>query len=126
MTLPRVEDKRGKLTFIEDNRHIPFDIKRVFYIYDVPKGGNRADHANANVEEFVIALTGSFDVTVDDGKQQKTFTLNRSYYGLYLPKMIWRRLDNFSEGAICIVLTSSFYDKNDYIYDFNEFQRINS
>ena len=126
ITIPKIEDKRGKLYFIENSRNIPFDIKRVFYIFDVPESESRADHSNMNVEEVVVALTGSFDVTIDDGKEQNKFTLNRPDLGLYLAKMIWRRLDNFSEGAICLVLASSLYDANDYLFDYNEFQRINS
>jgi hypothetical protein len=126
MAIPEVEDRRGKLSFIENSLNIPFDIKRVFYILDVPEGEGRADHANIGVEEFVIAMAGSFDVTVDDGKTQKKITLNRPNFGLYLPKMIWRRLDNFSERAICLVLASSLYDPNDYLFDHIEFRRINS
>ena len=126
IAIPEVEDRRGKLSFIENSRNIPFDIKRVFYILDVPEGEGRADHSNISVEEFVISLAGSFDVTVDDGNGQKKFTLNRPNFGLYLPKMTWRRLDNFSKGAICLVLASSLYDPNDYLFDYNEFRRINS
>lgn len=126
MPIPEVKDGRGRLSFIENSRHIPFDIKRVFYILDVPAGGIRADHANIGVEEFVIAVAGRLDITVDDGKDQNKFTLHNPNFGLYLPKMIWRRLDNFSENAICLVLASSLYDPNDYLFDYNEFRSINS
>ena len=126
ISVPEVRDRRGRLFFIENSRNIPFDIKRIFYIIDVPDGEGRADHANIGVEEFVVAATGSFDVTVDDGKGQKKFTLNSPDFGLYLPKMIWRRLDNFSDGAVCLVLASSLYDPNDYLLDYNEFRRLSS
>ena len=119
--LPRIKDKRGNLTFIEGNRHIPFDIKRVYYLYDVPGGESRGGHAHRNLEQFIIAASGSFDVMVHDGFKQQRFYLNRSYYGLYIPTMTWRELDNFSSGSVSLVLASEPYDESDYIRDFDEF-----
>lgn len=119
--LPKIVDPRGNLTFIEGNNHIPFDIKRVFYLYDVPGGEMRAGHSNTLSQQFIIAMSGSFDVIVDDGFNKKTFHLNRAYYGLYLPTMVWREIDNFSSGAVCLVLTSTTYSAEDYIRDYDEF-----
>jgi glyoxylate utilization-related uncharacterized protein len=119
--LPKILDPRGNLTFIEGNNHIPFDIKRVFYLYDVPGGEMRAGHSNTISQQFIIAMSGSFDVIVDDGFNKKTFQLNRAYYGLYLPPMVWREIDNFSSGAVCLVLTSTTYSPDDYIRDYDEF-----
>lgn len=121
LDLPKVPDVRGNLTFIENSRHIPFEVKRVFYTYDVPGGESRAEHANINTEQFIIAMSGSFDVTIDDGYKRVKFQLNRAHYGLYVPKMIWRGIENFSSGAVCLVLASSFYSKDDYIRDYEEF-----
>jgi hypothetical protein len=122
---PKVKDPRGNLTFIEGGRHIPFDIKRVFYIYDVPGGESRADHANIQTEQMIIAMSGSFDVVVDDGSQKKRFSLNRAYFGLYIPKLIWRGIDNFSSGAVCLVLTSDLYSADDYIREYDRFVGLN-
>ena len=119
--LPKIPDARGNLTFIEGSRHIPFDIKRVFYLYDVPGGETRAEHANIKLQQVIIAMSGSFDVVVDDGFKRKTFSLNRSYYGLYIPGMIWRGLENFSSGSICMVLTDDFYNAEDYYRDYEQF-----
>ena len=119
--LPKIPDPRGNLTFIENSRHIPFEVKRVFYVYDVPGGESRAEHANIDTEQFIIAMNGSFDVIIDDGCERIKFQLNRMHYGLYITKMIWRGIENFSSGAICLVLASSFYNKNDYIRDYEEF-----
>src|ERR1700744_6168103 len=105
--LPKVADPRGNLTFIEGERHIPFDIKRVFYLYDVPGGADRGGHANKESHQVLIAMSGSFDVIVDDGASRQRYHLNRSYYGLYIPAMIWRELDNFSSGSVCLVLASA-------------------
>ena len=121
--LPKIPDPRGNLTFVENNTHIPFEMKRVFYTYDVPGGESRADHANIDAEQFIIAMSGSFDVVADDGKQKKRFHLNRAYYGLYLPKMMWRGIENFSSGAVCLILTSTLYDENDYIHDYEDFKK---
>ena len=121
--LPKVSDVRGNLTFIEGGRHIPFGIRRVYYLYDVPGGAARAGHAHRALEQVVIAASGSFDVTLDDGFRRERVHLCRSYYGLYIPPMVWRELDNFSTGAVCLVLASDFYDESDYYRDYEEFLR---
>lgn len=123
INLPKIYDARGNLTFIENSRHIPFNIKRIFYLYDVPGGETRAGHALKTLQ-FIIATSGSFDVVLDDGINRKTFTLNRSYYGLFLPAYIWRELENFSSGSVCLVLASEFYGENDYIRDYVTFKKI--
>ncbi len=120
--LPKVTDPRGNLTFIEGGRHIPFEIKRIFYLYDVPGGAWRAGHALKTCHQFVIAASGSFDVILDDGSQRQRYHLNRSYYGLYVPPLIWREIDNFSSGSVCLVLASEVYDELDYYRDYNEFR----
>jgi dTDP-4-dehydrorhamnose 3,5-epimerase-like enzyme len=122
--LPKIEDNRGNLTFIEGNNHIPFSIARVYYLYDVPGGVERGGHAHKQLEQLVIAASGSFDVVVDDAYSKKKFNLNRSYYGLYLPTMIWRELTNFSSGAICLVIASLPYNESDYYRDYDEFKRV--
>jgi len=119
--LPKITDPRGNLTFVEGGGHIPFDIKRVYYLYDVPGGSDRGAHAHKNLHQFVIAMSGSFDLVLDDGDRQRRFHLNRSYYGLYVCPMMWRILDNFSSGAVCMVLASERYDEGDYIRDYSEF-----
>lgn len=119
--LPKILDPRGNLTFVEGNNHIPFDIKRVFYLYDVPGGEMRAGHSNIYSEQFIVAMSGSFDVIVDDGFEKQKFSLNRAYYGLYLPTNVWREIDNFSSGAVCLVLTSTTYSAEDYIRDYDQF-----
>jgi hypothetical protein len=121
--LPKIIDPRGNLTFIEGQRHVPFDIKRVFYLYDVPGGAERAGHALRNCHQFLIAMSGSFDVVVYDGKQNQRIHLNRSYYGLHLPPMVWREMDNFSSGSVCLVLASEPYDENDYFREYSEYLR---
>lgn len=121
--LPRVPDERGNLTFIEGGRHVPFELRRVFYLYDVPGGASRAGHALRSCHQFIIASSGSFDVIADDGFEKQRFALNRSYYGLYLPPLVWREIENFSSGSVCTVLASEFYDVNDYFYDYAEFLR---
>src|SRR6266404_8810497 len=121
--LKRITDPRGNLTFIEGGRHVPFAIKRVFYLYDVPGGADRAGHALKNCHQFLIAMSGSFDVVVYDGKDTQRFHLNRSYYGLHLPPMIWREMDNFSSGSVCLALASECYDPADYIRDYQEYLR---
>lgn len=122
--LPKIEDARGNLSFIEGGIHIPFEIKRAYYLYDVPGGSDRGSHAHKNLHQFIVAMSGSFDVLLDDGKEQKRFHLNRSYYGLYVCPMMWRYLDNFSSGAVCMVLASNHYDETDYIRDYDEFLNL--
>lgn len=119
--LPKIADQRGNLTFVEGGRHIPFDIKRVYYLYDVPGGSERGGHAHKKLQQLIIAMSGSFDVVLDDGKEKKRVHLNRSYYGLYVPTMLWRELDNFSSGAVCMVLASNFYDEKDYYREYGDY-----
>ena len=121
---PKVVDPRGNLTFIEENRHIPFEIRRVYWIYDVPGGEERGGHAFRTQEECVVALSGSFDIILNDGSAQKTVQLNRAYNGLYIPRMLWRSMRNFSTNAVAFVLASTDYDANDYIYDYDEYRKI--
>ena len=121
--LPVITDPRGNLTFIECNRHIPFEIKRVYYLYDVPGGASRAGHGHKKLHQLVIAMSGSFDIVIDDGFQKKRFHLNRSYQGLYLCPMMWRDIDNFSGGSVCMVLASDYYDEGDYYREYPEFLR---
>ena len=116
--LPKVADPRGNLTFLEGTKHIPFDIKRVFYLYDVPGGAERGGHALKTCEQFLIAMSGSFDVIVYDGKENKRIHMNRSYNGLYLPPMIWREMDNFSSGSVCLALASQPYNEAEYYRDY--------
>ena len=119
--LPKKTDPRGNLTFIEGEQHVPFDIKRVYYLYDVPGGETRGGHAHKELEQLIIAASGSFDVVLDDGNERKRFSLNRSYYGLYIPRLIWRELENFSSGSVCLVLASQHYSEADYYRDYQEF-----
>ena len=119
--LPKIADPRGNLTFIEGHNHIPFEIKRVFYLYDVPGGADRAGHALKKCHQFLIAMSGSFDVVLYDGKEKQRIHLNRSYYGLHIPPMIWREIDNFSSGSVCLALASLSYDPDDYYRDYNEY-----
>ena len=120
--LPKIVDPRGNLSFIEGGRHVPFTIRRVYWVYDVPGGEVRGGHAYRRNEEFVVALSGSFDVVLDDGRgTRETFSLNRSYYGLHVPKGVWRQMENFSTNALALVLASTPFDKSDYIYDYGEF-----
>jgi dTDP-4-dehydrorhamnose 3,5-epimerase-like enzyme len=122
--LPRIQDHRGNLTFVESDRHVPFEIKRAYYLYDVPGGASRAAHGHRRLHQLMVAMSGSFDVTLDDGINVKKFHLNRSYFGLYIPPMMWRDLDNFSSGAVCMVLASDFYDEKEYIRDYGEFKNL--
>lgn len=122
--LPKILDKRGNLSIIEELRHIPFKIARTYWIYDVPGGERRGGHAYKENEEFIVALSGSFDVVIDNGKVRTTYALNRSYYGLYVPKGLWREMNNFSTNSLALVLASMPYDAEDYIYDYQEFLRI--
>lgn len=125
ISLPKFLDPRGNLSFFESRNHIPFEIKRTYLIYDVPGGEIRGGHAFRNQEEFIVALSGSFDVKVKSaGGEENTFHLNRSYFGLYLPNMLWRHMENFSTNAVCLVASSSFFDAEDYVRDFNLFQNL--
>ena len=119
--LPRINDPRGNLTFVEAQRHIQFDIKRVYYLYDVPGGSERGGHAHRALHQLIVAMSGSFDLHLDDGISKKTIHLNRSYNGVYVCPMIWRDIDNFSSGAVCMVLASSYYDEADYYRNRDEF-----
>jgi dTDP-4-dehydrorhamnose 3,5-epimerase-like enzyme len=121
LDLPKISDPRGNLSVIEGGRHVPFDIKRVYYLYDVPGGSTRAGHGHVELQQMIIAMSGSFDVIVDDGFSRKKVHLNRSYYGLYIPGMMWRELENFSSGAVCLVMASTLYDAADYFHDYNDF-----
>jgi dTDP-4-dehydrorhamnose 3,5-epimerase-like enzyme len=122
--LPKILDRRGNLSIIEELKEIPFEIKRTYWIYDVPGGEVRGGHAYKENQEFIVALSGSFDVLLNDGCDQKIFSLNRSYHGLYVPKGIWRQMNNFSTNSLALVLSSTFYDTDDYIYDYDEFNRF--
>ncbi len=121
--LPKILDKRGNLSIIEQYKNIPFKIVRTYWIYDVPGGEKRGGHAYRENEEFIVALSGSFDVMLDDGKNKKTFSLNRSYYGLYVPKGLWRVMNNFSTNSLALVLASTPFNREDYIYDYEEFKQ---
>lgn len=119
--LPKISDPRGNLTFVEAERHVPFPIRRVYYTYDVPGGSVRGGHAHKKLEQLIIAMSGSFDVVLDDGHAKRRIHLNRSYHGLYVSRMVWRELDNFSSGSVCVVLASTYYDEDDYYRDYEEF-----
>ena len=124
INFPIVKDRRGNLTYIEGGSTIPFYIARVYYLYDVPGGAHRGGHAHRDLEQIIIAASGSFDIHLDDGYRQQIISLNRSYYGLYMKNLVWRELHNFSSGAICLVLASRNYDEADYIRSYDEFQRV--
>jgi dTDP-4-dehydrorhamnose 3,5-epimerase-like enzyme len=119
--LPKINDQRGNLTFIESDRHVPFAIQRVFYVYDVPGGSLRAGHALKSCHQFIIAISGSFDVVLDDGTTRQRFQLNRSHYGLYVTPLTWREIDNFSSNSVCLVLASACYNESDYYRDYESF-----
>jgi len=119
--LPRIDDVRGNLSFVEEKRHIPFAIKRVYWVYDVPGGATRDGHAYRTLEEFIIAVSGSFDVVIDDGKEEQVVQLNRSYVGLYVPPMVWRRLENFSSNSVALILASQPYSEGEYLREYQEF-----
>lgn len=123
INLPQVKDPRGNLTFVESFRHVPFDIKRVYYLYDVPGGAERGGHAHKRLHQLIVAMSGSFDVHLDDGGNEKSVHLNRSYHGLYICPMTWRSIDNFSSGAVCMVLASDFYDESDYFREYEDFKQ---
>lgn len=122
--LPKFTDPRGNLSFAEQNNYIPFEIKRTYWIYDVPGGEARGGHAFRENQELVIALSGAFDVVVDDGEHKKIFTLNRSYYGLYIPKGLWRTMENFSTNSLALEFGSEHYNENDYIRDYGDFLKL--
>jgi dTDP-4-dehydrorhamnose 3,5-epimerase-like enzyme len=122
--LPRIPDPRGNLTFLESEVHVPFPIRRVFYLYDVPGGETRAGHANIALQQFFIAVSGSFDLVLDDGTSSETFSLRRSYTGIYVPGMLWRELVNFSSGSVCLVLCDQMYDPDDYVRDYSEYLKL--
>lgn len=124
INLPRILDARGNLSFVEQENHIPFAIRRTYWLYDVPGGESREGHAYWKGEEFVIALSGSFDVITDDGTERQVFSLNRSYYGLYVPNGVWRELENFSTNSLALILSSTDYDEHDYVRDYDEFLRL--
>ncbi len=122
ITLPKITNPKGNLTFVEDQHHIPFPIRRVYYLYDVPSGAERGGHAHKALEQLIIATSGSFDITLDDGRGRRTWHMNRPHIGLYVPNMIWREIDNFSSGCVLLVLASQHYDETDYYRDYNEFR----
>ncbi len=122
--LPKITDPRGNLTFVENQTHIPFDIKRVYYTYDVPGGAERGGHAHKELSQLIVAMSGSFDVILDDGRERKSFHLNRSYFGLYVCPMIWREINNFSSGSVCMVLASELYSEADYYRQYDEFLQV--
>jgi dTDP-4-dehydrorhamnose 3,5-epimerase-like enzyme len=124
INLPKILDRRGNLSIIEQFKNIPFKIERTYWIYDVPGGEARGGHAYRENEEFIVALSGSFDVILDNGKEKQTFSLNRSYYGLYVPKGYWREMNNFSTNSLALILASTKYDENDYIRDYDEFKSL--
>lgn len=121
LNLPRFTDSRGDLTYIENGNQIPFDMKRVYYLYNIPRGSDRGEHAHKRLQQIIIAVSGSFDVVLDDGVESKRFHLDKPYYGLYVCPMIWRRLENFSQGSVCMVLASDLFSEEDYFRDYNEF-----
>lgn len=122
--LPKISDPRGNLSFIEGNNHIPFEIRRVFYLYDVPGGESRAGHALRTCHQFLVAMSGAFDVIIDNGREKSRHHLNRSYYGLYVPPLMWRELDNFSSGSVCLVLASEPYDEGGYLREYKDFKNF--
>jgi WxcM-like, C-terminal len=121
VNLPKILDERGNLSFIEEEQHIPFKIKRTYWIYDVPGGETRGSHAFKESEEFIVAISGSFDVILHDGIKEIKYSLNRSYYGIYIPKLTWRTLENFSTNSLALILSSTSFKENDYIRDFDQF-----
>jgi hypothetical protein len=118
---PKVLDERGNLSFLEENKHVPFEIKRCYWIYDVPGGEERGGHSYKTLQEVIIAISGSFDVVLDNGKEKKTFSLNRSYNGLFIPNGTWRHLENFSTNSLCLIIADQSYNENEYIRDYDKF-----
>ena len=124
LEIPKISDPRGNLSFLESYHQVPFDIRRVFYLYDVPADSDRGGHAHHQARQLLIAVAGSFDVILDNGREQRRFTLNRPYRGLYIPAGVWRTMDNFSSGSVCLVLTDTDYDETDYIREYNQFTAV--
>jgi dTDP-4-dehydrorhamnose 3,5-epimerase-like enzyme len=124
--LPKILDERGNLSFFQNEEHIPFSIQRVYWIYDVPGGEQRGGHAFKQLQEVIIALSGSFDVVLSDGVNEKRFSLNRSYYGLYVPKMLWRSIENFSTNSLSLIVADDAYNENDYLRDFENYKLLNN
>lgn len=124
VVLPKISDPRGNLSFVEQENHIPFEIKRTYWIYDVPGGESRGGHAYKETDEFIIAISGNFDVVVDDGKDRKVFTLNRSYFGLYIPRGLWRTIENFSTNSLALEFASTSYNRSDYVEDYVEYKKM--
>ncbi len=124
INLPKILDKRGNLSFFEGDNQLPFEIARTYWLFDVPGGESRGSHAFKEQQEFIVALSGSFDVVLHDGNSEQKFSLNRSYYGLYIPKMYWRRLENFSTNSLALIVSDKQFDSGDYIRDFNEFKKL--
>lgn len=124
ISLPKITDPRGNLSFIEQNNHIPFTIRRTYWIYDVPGGESRGGHAYHDTQEFIVAISGSFDVIVDDGKERRSYTLNRSYFGLYIPKGLWREIKKFSTNSLALEFADTKYDRSDYVEDYEEFKTL--
>ena len=124
INLPKILDPRGNLSFFENSKQIPFDIKRTYWIYDVPGGEMRGSHAFKESHEFIVALSGSFDIVLNDGKNEVKYSLNRSYYGLYVPNLLWRSIENFSTNSLALIVSSIAYDGTDYIRDFDEFKIV--
>lgn len=124
LEIPKISDPRGNLSFLESYHQVPFDIRRVFYLYDVPADSDRGGHAHHQARQLLIAVAGSFDVILDNGREQRRFTLNRPYRGLYIPAGFWRTMDNFSSGSVCLVLTDTDYDETDYIREYNQFTAV--
>lgn len=124
INIPKIQDLRGNLSFIESDRHVPFVIKRTYYLYDIASGASRAAHGHKTLKQFMIPVVGSFDVTLDDGISKTKYNLNRPNIGLYIPPMLWRELDNFTSGSVCLVLASDYYDEKEYIRDYQEFLNL--
>ena len=122
--LPKIADPRGNLTFVEQGKHVPFDISRVYYLYDVPGGSERGGHAHKDLSQLIIAMSGSFDVVLSDGINEEKFSLNRSYYGLYVPNLLWRRIENFSTNSLALIVSNVAYNEKDYIRDFEVFKKL--
>lgn len=124
INMTRIQLPKGNLTPVYNDLHIPFSVRRIYYLYDIPGGSSRGGHAHKDLQQLIVAASGCFDVIVDDGKNRKLFTLNRSYFGLLIPRMIWREIDNFSTGAICLVLASKEFDESDYIRHYQDFHAV--